>query len=193
MSERELQEAIQGCIKGQRKEQQILYQFLAPQLMKVCMRYSDSKDVAKDYLQDGLIKIFHNIGHYRSEGPFPAWARRILVHTIIDSIRKQGTIVKTISLEDLREGERNKMHSNASDELDYSDIVYFINKLPEAKKIIFNLYAIEGYTHKEIAQELDITEGTSKSQLHKARELLVKMHQLNNHGIRTNEDLARTY
>lgn len=189
MSDKELQEIVQGCVLGQRKEQHLLYQYMAPLLMKVCMRYTSSKEHARDFLQEVLIKMFNKINEYRREGPFEAWARRLAVNTIIDILRKEGTISKSLSLDHLGETYHQHVHNDGSNDLDYQDVIHFIHGLPDAKKVVFNLYAIEGYTHKEIAEKLQITEGTSKSQLHKARELLVQMHTKH----KVNEGLTRTY
>jgi len=181
-------------VQGQRKEQHALFQYMAPLLMKVCLRYATSNDIAKDYLQEALIKIFNKIADYRKDGPFEAWARKVTVTTIIDNIRKQNDLDKSLSLEDIREKHHDIIQNRGSEELDYADIVQFINRLPEAKRVVFNLYAIEGYTHKEIAEQLQISEGTSKSQLHKAREMLMQMHlEYNKQITRTDEDFARTY
>lgn len=193
MSDKELQEIVQGCILGQRKEQHLLYQYMAPLLMKVCMRYTASKEHARDFLQEVLIKMFNKINEYRREGPFEAWARRLAVNTIIDILRKEGAISKSLSLDHLGESFHLHVQNEGLKDLDYQDIIQFIHGLPDAKKIVFNLYAVEGYTHKEIAEKLQISEGTSKSQLHKARELLVHMHTKYNAQQKVNEGLTRTY
>ncbi len=191
MSETELYQILKGCEEGQRREQYQLFQYLSPILMKVCMRYADSKDTAKDYLQESMVKIFKHIHAYQYKGSFDGWAKRVTINTILDILRKKGAVSKTISLEDIKEQHLQELNRGES-ELNYADAVQFINRLPDAKKIIFNLYAIEGYAHKEIAELLHITEGTSKSQLHKARELLQQMHTKANQKINLNEDVART-
>ena len=165
--------------KGDALAQKQLYQLLAPALFATCLRYTKSKYEAEDFLQESFVKIFQHISKFRGDGPLGAWARRIAVNTIIEEYKRRDLLRESHDLET----HGNQLADNAVNvmsELSYQELRTLINHLPDGKKMVFNLYVIEGYTHKEIAELLNINEGTSKSQLAKAKELLSAMHKQHN-------------
>src|SRR5690554_7456055 len=135
------------------------------------MRYSKDDDEAQDVLQMGFIKVFKRIATYRKEGSFEGWVRRIMVNTAVDNYQKRKINPEVIDIGEVQDlaGEGFEM-----DTLEVQDLLKLIRQLPEGFRMVFNMYAIEGYTHKEIAKVLNISEGTSKSQLSRARALLIR-------------------
>lgn len=165
-------ELIAGCIRGDIKSQRGLYDRFSPKMYGVCLRYARDQQTAQDILQDAFVKIFRNISRFRSDGSFEGWIRRIVVNTCIEAYRKQ------VNLYAIQDSELHPIPSpdfNALDKLNEEDILRMINSLSSGYKTIFNLFVIDGYSHKEIAEKLQISEGTSKSQLARARYLLQEM------------------
>lgn len=142
----------------------------------VCRRYISNKEEIKDVLQEGFIKVFNNLDKYRGDGPVEAWIRRIIVNTALSYIRKSKTDL--YSSQDVNDHDDSISVTEEADEsvfnadFDQNDLMAAINCLPENYKIIFNLHCIEDYSHKEIAQELSITEENSRTRLNRARKLL---------------------
>jgi RNA polymerase sigma-70 factor (ECF subfamily) len=167
-----LEELIAGCQRGQPAAQRGLYERLAYKLMGVALRYSRSRAEAEDTLQQAFLKIFTRIDQYRSNGPFEAWARRIVVNTALHAwhSRKSQDEAANLSWDDVPEPASDD--GNILDQLSADDVVALINTLPLGYRTVLNLYAIEGYSHQEIGELLGISEGTSKSQLARARRLL---------------------
>lgn len=163
---------IQGCINGDRKMQELLYHRFSPKMYTVCLRYSGDQEDARDLLQEGFIKIFKNLSKYRGDGSFEGWIRRIFVNTAIEHFRKK---VHLQSVSETQERTVEDKAWNVLDSLAEKDIMKMINELSPGYKIIFNMHVIEGYSHKEIADILGINEGTSKSQLARAKTVLRKM------------------
>ena len=168
----ELDELISGCAKGERRCQQRIYEMMYGKMLGVCMRYTRDKDEAKDVLQDGFIKVYANIKHYNGKGSFEGWIRRIVVNTAIDYFRKNRSVNVTVDSDYVTkigdepvEQEEEGIYSNIKTD----DIVREIQRLSPAYQTVFNLYVVEGYTHKEIADKLGISVGTSKSNLAKAK------------------------
>jgi len=137
----------------------------------ICLSYAGDRDMAQDILQESYIKIFKRIKDFKQEGSLEGWIRRIVSNTAIDHLRKQQRIQKYIS--DKEEIKENSYESDALQNLQTEDVLDQVGRLPEGARVVFNLYALEGYTHKEIAKKLNITEGTSKSQFNRARKLLM--------------------
>jgi RNA polymerase sigma factor (sigma-70 family) len=163
---------IKGCIAGERRMQQELYSRFSPKMYAVCLRYAGKADDAEDILQDGFIKIYKNLDKYRGDGSFEGWIRRIFVNTAIEHFRRK-THLQTIG-----EQEDNTIESkafNALDNLAEKDILKIIQQLSPGYRTVFNMYVVEGFTHKEIADSLGISEGTSKSQLARSRVILQEM------------------
>ncbi len=168
---------IEGCRKNDRKFQEILYRKYAPAMYTVCLGYAGDRNNAQDILQDGFVKVFQNIKKFNgnnTNSTLEGWIRRILVNTAIDYFRKKSRLNNIISENEPVENINNS-ENRVLEKLEMEDIVNQLNRLPEGARIIFNLFALEGYSHKEIAARLNITEGTSKSQFSRARELLKKM------------------
>ena len=164
-----LDEIIEGCIHGKRQAQEDLYRMFASVMYGVCLRYSRNQDEAKDNLQDGFIKVFENIKQFRGLGSFEGWVRRIMVNTALQKYRGHYQLY---ALTDQESRANNLPVENIMETIGEKELLEMIKELPPRYKLVFNMYAIEGYTHKEIAEMLNITEGTSKSNLSRARDIL---------------------
>ncbi len=160
---------IENCISGDRKSQKELYNKFSAKMFAICLRYAKSQMDAEDILQEGFIKLFNNLHRFRGEGSFDGWVRRIFVNTAIEHIRRKN--LNTSVGEGLENSIRDK-HTTALDNLFEKDLIRSANTLSDGYRTVFNLYAVEGYSHKEIAQQLGITESTSKSQFSRAKALL---------------------
>ena len=165
----EEEKLVRGCVKGKARAQEQLYHQHYRTMFGVCLRYCKDRDVAEDVLQDGFIKVFKNIGKYRGSGSLEGWIRRIMVNTALEHHRKSS---RFIALTDLEEAMSEDAGHDVVDEMSGDEIMQLIQELPDGYRTIFNLFAIEGYTHREIAAELNISEGTSKSQFARARKQL---------------------
>jgi RNA polymerase sigma factor (sigma-70 family) len=159
------------CRDNDRKAQYELYNKYSGKMYFVCLRYAEDSDQAQDILQDGFIKVFKNLDKFRGEGSFEGWIRRIFVNTAIEYIRRKIDI-KSIS--ETHEESIETKEVNGLNKLAADDIFKVIQTLPTGYKSVFNMYEIEGYSHKEIAEMLGISEGTSKSQLSRAKQMLKK-------------------
>ena len=162
----------EGCAKGDRKFQQMLYNMFSAKMFSVCLRYANEYNSAQDLLQEGFIKVYRNIEKFRGEGSFEGWVRRIFVNTAIEHYRKQ---VNLYALHDSEAKGYEYYEGNALETLKHQDILKLIQTLSHGYRTVFNLYVIEGFSHKEIGEMMNISEGTSKSQLARARYLLQKM------------------
>lgn len=162
-------ELVQGCIAGKRTMQKKLYDLYAKKMMAVCVRYSRTTFEAEDVMQEAFIKVFEHIDTFKGECPLEFWIRRIMINTALKQHRKMmhvSSVAETDKLENIPEEEF--VISNYG----YEDLLVMVQSLAPRYQLIFNLYAIEGYSHKEIAAMLDISEGTSKSQYSRARAIL---------------------
>lgn len=162
----------QGCAQGDRHFQQMLYNMFSAKMFSVCLRYANEYNSAQDLLQEGFVKVFKNIEKFRGEGSFEGWVRRIFVNTAIEHYRKQ---VNLYALHDSEARGYEYYEENALETLKHEDILRMIQKLSDGYRTVFNLYVVEGFSHKEIGDMMGISEGTSKSQLARARYLLQKM------------------
>ena len=163
---------IGGCIAGDRRMQEELYRRFSPRMYAVCLRYAGNPEEAEDILQEGFIKIFKKLGSFRSEGSFEGWIRRIFVNTAIEHFRRKRY------LQPVTEKEENSVEGSylsVLDNLAERDIMKLIQQLSPGYRTVFNMYVVEGYTHKEIGDMLGISEGTSKSQLSRAKVILQQM------------------
>lgn len=164
---------VEGCIKGDRNSQQMLYKATYGKMLGMCMRYARDIDEAKDFLHDGFIKVFEKIKHFKHTGSIEGWIRRIIVNNTIDQIRKN----KKMSFNSDSDYTILNLTDNSSEDLEKlgninisaARIIELIQELSPAYKTVFNLYVIEEYPHKEIAEMLNISIGTSKSNLAKAK------------------------
>ena len=152
--------------------QEELYNRFSSKMYAVCLRYAGNGEDAQDVLQDGFVKIYKNLSRFRGEGSFEGWIRRIFVNTAIEHLRRK-TYLKPIA--DKEENTIPYKEKTALDRLGEKDILNLIRELSPGYRTVFNLYVVEGYTHKEIGDILGISEGTSKSQLARARMILQDM------------------
>ncbi len=162
---------ISGCIKNDRRSQALLYNHFASRMYPVCLSYAGDRPAAQDILQEAFIKVFKNISDYKNNGSLEGWIRRIVTNTAIDHYRKNR---KTVSLMAAESDEPELQVLNpALKTMQFNELLEQVDRLPDGARMIFNLHALDGYSHKEIAKELNITEGTSKSQFNRARKLLM--------------------
>ncbi|MDP4587169.1 MAG: sigma-70 family RNA polymerase sigma factor [Flavobacteriaceae bacterium] len=178
MPESDLRDLINGCVRGKRKSQEELFKRYYSKMMIVSMRYTKNADEAADILQDGFLKVFAKLEAYNFEGSFEGWIRRIIANTAIDQLRKRKNdfilLQEDQSLEDFAELIED---DTEEDELEFKpdQVLAAMHELSPAYRTIFNLYVFENLTHKEIADKLDISVGTSKSNLAKAKRNLAKI------------------
>ena len=168
---------IKACIKGNRIAQNRLYQLFADKMFGVCLRYAEDEDDAKDILQDGFIKVFLNLNKFKNKGSFEGWIRRIIVNTALEKFRDKNYLFAVNMATEIDAAD--KTYDHIISELSANDLLKLIQDLSPQYRMVFNLYAIEGYSHKEICDKLKIKEGTSKSNLSRARDILkdkVKKH-----------------
>lgn len=167
------EDLIKGCIKGDQLAQKTLYDRYAGKMMGVCLRYSENYEDAADVLQDGFIKIFEKLSSYKHQGSFEGWIRRIFVNTALDHIRKHKNQRLSVDMDsvDFKIASTDDVMSTLAAE----DLLKILQKIPAGYRAVFNLYAIEGYSHQEIADELEISVNTSKSQYSRAKGFLRKI------------------
>jgi RNA polymerase sigma factor (sigma-70 family) len=171
MSLTEIKKIINGCLDGDRRDQELLYRRHASKLYAVCMQYSGNDEEARDILQEGFIKIFENLCNYKYEGSFEGWMRRIMVNTALEKYRSRHNLYRVDDIEMIPEPDADPDNEDYAG-LDANDLLEIIRELPPKYRVVFNLYAIEGYSHKEISKMINISEGTSKSNLSRARVIL---------------------
>jgi len=170
------QNLISGCIDRDRKAEYELYKVSYSYLMSICIRYTRNADKANEVLNIGFLKILTNLKSYNTDLPFKSWARRVMINTLINEYKKEKKHHETVLyVEELYETDEFADLNAAIAKIDADQIYCLIAKLPPASQQVFNLYFIDGFKHKEIAEMLDISEGTSKWHLNAAREKLKKM------------------
>ncbi|TWI98709.1 RNA polymerase sigma-70 factor (ECF subfamily) [Mucilaginibacter frigoritolerans] len=172
MGEEELHQLIRGCIKQDRKCQKMLYKAFYGFAMGICLRYANSRDEAAEVMNQGFFKVFTHIGSFDTTRPFKAWLGKIMMNVSIDFYRAN---LKMAYTDDLETAEHISDNELADRNLNYNDLLAMVQQLPQAYRTVFNLFAIEGYSHEEIGEMLNINAGTSKSNLHKARQKLKQM------------------
>lgn len=160
---------IKDCAAGKASAQEHLYGLFAPKMFGVCMRYSKDQTEAEDNLQEGFIKVFQKIDSFRHQGSFEGWVRRIMVNVSLEKFRKQHHVYPVENMEKFDSAEEEE---TTGVELSAKDLMKLIQELPPRYRMVFNLYVFESMSHKEIARELSISEGTSKSNLARARMIL---------------------
>lgn len=170
MNEKQL---IEGCKKGNRLAQKELYEMFSRKMMGVCLRYSNDRETARDLLQEGFVKIFMNIEAYSGIGSFEGWMRRIFVNCALEYLRKSDVLREASDLDN--SAELAEPDASVVEQLSAQDLMGLIQRLPAGFRAVFNLFAIEGYSHKEIGEMLHITESTSRSQYTRARQLLQRL------------------
>ena len=167
----EIKDIISGCLKGNRRDQELLYRRHAARLYAVSLQYSGNDEEARDILQEGFIKIFENLVNYKHEGSFEGWIRRIIVNTALEKYRSKHLLQRVDDIDQIPEPEANPDNEDYAG-LQAIDLMTIIRDLPPKYRMVFNLFAIEGYSHKEIGKMMNISEGTSKSNLSRARVIL---------------------
>ena len=161
---------VNECVKGNARAQRMLFDKFAGKMMTVCLRYAKNTDQAEDVLQDGFVKVFMKLSDFKKEGSLEGWIRRIMVNTALDQIRKEVKFRGDLDIEDVG----YKLENNAfiEEEMMAEDLMKLVRAMPDGYRIVFNMFAIEGYSHAEIAATLGVTENTSKSQYSRARAYL---------------------
>lgn len=165
----DLKKIIKECASGNKRAQEKLYHMLAPKMFGVCLRYAKDKTEAEDNLQDGFIKVFQNIGRFRHEGSLEGWVRRIMVNVSLEKFRKQHLMHP---VEDVSIYEEPQTSDDILAKISAHELMELIQQLPPRYRMVFNLNIMEGMNHKEISDEMNISVGTSKSNLARAREIL---------------------
>lgn len=177
------QKLIESCISGKRRAHGMLYNKYAATMLGICMRFCRNREDAQDVLQEGFIKVFTRLPQFRKEGSLEGWIRRIMVNTAINYYHSQLRHTTSMSLEEISD---NEVISGQEEEgtflpkeqtIPVQSLMEIIQQLPDGYRMVFNLYVMEGYSHKEIAEILQISENTSKSQLFKARKYLIRQIQ----------------
>ena len=166
---------LEGCIAGKRSSQSMLYKKCASTMLGVCMRYASNRDEAEDIVQEGFIKVFQRITSFRREGSFEGWIKRIMINQALNHYRKSRRLPYHSMIEEIDETEILDLEEpEPLDPVPAETLLGMIQKLPEGYRMVFNLYVFEDYSHKEIAESLNVSESTSKTQLLKARRMLRK-------------------
>ena len=161
---------LHGCLNNNASAQEALYGRFSPRMLGVCYRFARSKEDAEDMLQEGFIKVFTQMQQFRGQGALEGWIRKIIVHTCINILKKNKKFLDSVDL--IHAGGLYLNENNIPSILETKEVVESVRKLPMGYRTVLNLYAIEGFTHKEIAQMLDIEESTSRSQYTRAKAML---------------------
>ena len=163
------EDLLEGCRKGKASAQRGLYERLAPKMLGVCFRYIKDREEAEHVMIGGIVKVFDKLDQFKGDGSFEGWVRRIVVNDCLMYIRKNRNMSLQSDIEEVHDDPNLKV---IEEQLDAQDLIKLIEELPVGYRTVFNLYAIEGYNHAEIAKQLEISENTSKSQLSRARKWL---------------------
>jgi RNA polymerase sigma-70 factor (ECF subfamily) len=166
---KELDQLIKDCVDGKANAQAQLYHMFSTKMYGVCLRYARDASEAEDNLQDGFITVFGNLKSFRNEGSLEGWIRRIMINVSLEKIRKQHVMYP---VEDVSVYDSVNFSDDIIAKISADHLIRLIQELPPRYRMVFNLYVIEGYSHQEIAEEMSITEGTSKSNLARARDIM---------------------
>ncbi len=158
------------CVNGNPRAQRLLFDKFARKMFSVCLRYAKNEEQAEDVLQDGFVKVFVKLKDFKSEGSLEGWIRRIMVNTALDQIRKNNKQLGDTNIDDV--GYKIENNDFIVENMMAEDLMKMVQAMPEGYKVVFNMFAIEGYSHSEIADTLGISENTSKSQYSRARAYL---------------------
>lgn len=161
---------IEGCRKGDRRAQKALYETFSRKMMSVCLRYVSDWETARDLLQEGFVKVFTHIDSYTGNGSFEGWIRKIFVNSALEYLRHADVLRESTDLD--QTAEVAQTDSSPLSDISAAELMQLVQSLPAGFRTIFNLFAIEGYSHKEISERLHITESTSRSQYTRAKQLL---------------------
>lgn len=181
MDERQL---IKGCLNNRKEDQQELFRRFSGKMLSVCRRYARHEMEAEDMLQDAFVKMFNNLSSYKGKGSFEGWLRRITINTAIKHCQRKSFSKELLGYEKLPD---SSYYSATGSKMDEAFLLKLVSELPDGYRMVFNLYAIEGFSHAEIANMLEITPSTSRSQLVKARRMLqVRLAEIEDFNARTN-------
>ena len=160
---------LKGCRRGKPRSQEALYKRFAPAMYGICLQYASSEEDAQDIMQEGFIKVFKKLDQVNNPAAFPGWIRRVMINTALEKYRSQVILQR---MDDVKEEADEAMDDGIFENLTCQELVVLIQTLTPRYRMVFNLYAIEGYSHQEISEELGISVGTSKSNLSRARAIL---------------------
>jgi len=164
---------IKGCKKGNETMQRLLYELYSPKMFPICLRYTKSIQDAEDVLQEAFIKVFKNIHTFKKGNPLEPWLKKIVVNTALNHNRSKLYLYPAKDVEEMKDYLPNNI--SIIEDYSFQELIELIQKLPTRCQVVFNLYALEGYKHNEIAEMLEISEGTSKSQYARAKMLLKEL------------------
>lgn len=164
----ELEQLIQGCIRNDRSAQEKLYHLFYPKMMALVRRYIDHEEQAEEVLNNGYLRAFQKIKQYNFQGSFEGWIRKIVFHAVADYVKQNAKYSSQILLVEKDE----LVHKDHADRLYYDQLILLVQSLPDATRTVFNMYVMDGFTHKEIGNMLGISEGTSKWHLSEGRRIL---------------------
>lgn len=170
MTEKQL---IKRCQQNDPIAQQKLYESYAPKMFGICCRYAIDRDTAQDMLHDGFITVFAKIGTFRDEGSFEGWLRRVFVNTALGHLRKHTALDNADHVDTVKTFDNSEI--SVVESMEARDIISYISQLPDGYRAVLNMFAVEGYSHKEIAETLGISEGTSRSQYARAKNYLHRL------------------
>jgi len=168
----DLEDILNQCKKNNTKAQATLYNWLAPKLLGLCVRYMQNRDEAEDVMQDAFVKLFSNLSNYKGQGSFEGWAKRIAANTALTALNKKNKIYFERNLQLV---ENIDLDEEEAEHIDLQTILNCLNELPAGYRTIINMYLLDGYSHKEISENLGITESSSRSQYARARQSLMKL------------------
>jgi RNA polymerase sigma factor (sigma-70 family) len=167
------EQLVKECISGNAIAHKKFYDLFAKKMMGVCLRYATNPDEAQDVLQDGFIKVFSKLPKFVNKGSLEGWVRRIMVNTALDQYRKNKKYQKDVEIDAV--SFKLEQKDFIIETINANDLLQLIQTIPKGYRVVFNLFAIEGYSHKEIAEQLGVTESTSKSQYSRAKKMLRKL------------------
>ena len=166
------EQLIEACMRNDRKAQREMYNRYVQRMMSIAVRYVGDPDVAKDVVQEAFIRVFTSLGQYKARGSFEGWLRRIVVNAALEYLRAGRVLFESIDSDEVVD--MPAMDENVLERIATDDLLAIIASLPDGYRTVFNMYAIEGYSHKEIAERLGINEGSSRSQYLRAKALMQK-------------------
>lgn len=169
------EELVQRCIKKEPQAQEFLFKSFSGRMLGLCVRYADSLEEAEDILQDGFVKVFQKLETFKGNGSLEGWIKRIMINTALDAFRRSKNYRHAIDIDTIEY--TSETHSHVMESMGAKDLMNMLKTMPRGFRTVFSLYAVEGYAHKEIAEMLQITESTSKSQYSRARTYLQKLIQ----------------
>ena len=165
----DLKNIVEECVSGNVRAQETLYRMLAPKMFGVCLRYAKDTSEAEDNLQEGFIKVFTYLKNFRHEGSLEGWVRKIMVNVSLEKFRKQNLMYP---VEDMSVFESKNYSNDIIENITADELIELIQELPPRYRMVFNLFVMEGMSHKEISESMKITEGTSKSNLARAKDIM---------------------